>query len=108
MSLIEILPKRKSVTATSSATILEEHAVSMTVDGPLKSKTNEILLEYMAFEDPAIQSAESLSIVRESCWSSGGCPSGIPIDEYPIYTPVLVPRRLWGFTPLAQNSNFRA
>jgi len=108
MSLIEILPKRKSVTATSSATILEEHAVSMTNDGPFKSKMNEILLEYMAFEVAATQSAESLCTVRESSWNSGGYPSGIPIDEYPIYTPVFVPRRLWGFIPLAQNSNFRA
>jgi hypothetical protein len=54
------------VTAISRATILEEQAVSITGDGPLKSKKNDILLEYIAFADPETQSAESFMVVLKS------------------------------------------
>ncbi len=72
------------MTAISRATILEEQAVSITGDGPLKSKKNDILLEYIAFPDPETQSAASFMVALESSWTSEGCPSDIPIDEYPI------------------------
>ncbi len=62
----ELLPKRKSVTAISRATILEEQAVSITGDGPLKSKKNDILLEYIAFAVPETQSAVSFRVVLKS------------------------------------------
>ncbi len=48
----QYLPKRKSVMATSNATILEEQAVSITIDGPLKSNTNETLFAYIVFAFP--------------------------------------------------------
>jgi hypothetical protein len=54
------------VTATSRATILEEQAVSINVEGPLKSKTNEILLEYIDFIVPGRLTTLSLIDVRES------------------------------------------
>ena len=38
-------PNLKSFIATLSATKLEEQAVSMTSDGPLKSNTNDIRLD---------------------------------------------------------------
>ncbi len=87
------------MTAKSNAVILEEQAVSTTIDGPLKSQINDILFAYIDFPDPPIQSRVSLTEVLRSGWSSGGVPSVIPTEVYPIYTPVLEPRSDCGFMP---------
>lgn len=63
------LPERKSCTALASATMLAEQAVSMTVDGPVKSNKNEIRFANNAFDEPYTQNAASLARIslKSSC-----------------------------------------